>query len=393
MHNMVMSDRFVCNLPYELALRYATFVTRRLLELYRELKPSAIIGGFDSLHGSLGFAVAKREKIPWFALCFSSLPRGQVAVCNELTPASMITFEPLRVEALRESAERILYEFENRSIEAAAYIPPRLFSMSFILKQIPTQLGAIPKVIQRRRRKRFLQFTNSKNSYSLAGLIHEAVRLRKNVWQLPVELMCSHPGERKYAFFGLHTQPESSIDVWAHFFSDQVRVIELMARSLPPTHTLYVKLHKSDAPNYSKDALRKLAGFPGVRLVSPSADTFSYIKRADLIFAIQGTIGLEGALLGKPVIMFGDSPIKRFPGVSTFGRTIDLPQLVRDKLRQAPVDRASIVDALAKYLAPFYPGSSNDWTLTPADSEIEGYVHIIELLARHVRVRRHASES
>ena len=52
-HNMIMSDRFVCAMPHELALRYATFLTRRLVTLYRELKPSAIIGGFDSLHGSL----------------------------------------------------------------------------------------------------------------------------------------------------------------------------------------------------------------------------------------------------------------------------------------------------------------------------------------------------
>src|SRR5882724_6005288 len=113
-HNMIMSDRFVCKLPYELALRYASFLTRRLVELYRELRPSAIIGGFDSLHGSLGFAVAKRESIPWFALCFSALPRGQVAVCTELSPSSMITFEPARADSLQERAEQILRDFENR---------------------------------------------------------------------------------------------------------------------------------------------------------------------------------------------------------------------------------------------------------------------------------------
>ena len=384
-HNMIMSDRYVCKLPYELALRYATFLTGRLVALYRELRPSAIIGGFDSLHGSLGFAVAKREAIPWFALCFSALPRGDVAVCTELTPSSMITFEPARAESLYEHAERILKDFENRKLEAAAYIPPSLLSISFILKQIPIQLRTVPRVIERHRRRRFLQFTNSRNSYSLSGMIQEAVRLRKNTWQLPDEILSKYPGDSPYAFFGLHMQPESSIDVWAHFLSNQVRVIELMARSLPPTHTLYVKLHKSDAPNYARQTLKEISQFPGVRLVAPSADTYAYIKGADLIFSIQGTIGLEGALLRKPVIMFGDSPVKHFPGVSTFGKMIDLPRLVREKLRQSSPDRASTIEAFAKYLAPFYPGSSNDWTQRPTDPEIEGYVHVLRLLETYVR--------
>src|SRR5882724_237652 len=383
-HNMIMSDRYVCKLPYELALRYATFLTGRLVALYRELSPSAIIGGFDSLHGSLGFAVAKRESIPWFALCFSPLPRGEVAVCTGLTPSSMITFEPDRADSLHERADRILQDFENRRLEAAAHIPPALLSVSFILKQIPTQLGAIRKVIQRRGRRRFLQFTNSKNSYSLTGLIHEAVRLRKNLLQLPDEILWKCPDDRAYAFFGMHMQPESSIDVWAHFFSNQVRVIELMSRSLPPTHSLYVKLHKSDAPNYSREALKEIARFPGVRLVAPGADTYVFIKNAELIFSIQGTIGLEGALLRKPVIMFGESPVKHFPGVSTFGRMIDLPRLVRDKLRQSPPDRTSTLKAFAKYLAPFYPGSCNDWTQRPTDQEIEGYVGVLNILETYI---------
>jgi hypothetical protein len=383
-HNMIMSDRFVSALPYESALRYATFLTNRLLVLYRELKPSAIIGGFDSLHGSLGFAVARREGIPWFALMFSSLPAGQVAVCSNLLPSSAITFEPGRVAGLLGTADQVLRNFENRAIEAAAYIPPKLLTLSFILKQLPVQVATLPRVIAKGRRKHYLRFTNAKNTYSLGGLIHEAVRLRKNVWRMPHEVLHQYPGDRPYAFFGLHTQPESSVDVWAHFFSNQLQVIEMMARSMPPTHTLYVKLHKSDIPNYSRAALGRMLKIPGVKLVSPGADTYKYIRDAAIIFSIQGTIGLEGALFGKPVIMFGDSPVKIFPSVTTFGRTIDLPSLVRQKLVQPVPSRDSIVEALASYLAPFYPGSSNDWTQRPTDLEIDGYVRVFRLLEEYV---------
>jgi hypothetical protein len=182
-------------------------------------------------------------------------------------------------------------------------------------------------------------------------------------------------------------QPESSIDVFAHFFSNQVRVIELMARSLPPTHALLVKLHKSDVPNYSSDYLAKLAKFPGLRIVAPYANALDFIRNADLIFAIQGTIGLEAALLGKPVIMFGDSPAKVFPSVATFGKAGDLPVLVREKLAAPQAGREEILDALAEFLAPFYPASANDWGKRPSDAQIDGYVHLFALLREQLMAK------
>jgi capsule polysaccharide export protein KpsC/LpsZ len=160
-----------------------------------------------------------------------------------------------------------------------------------------------------------------------------------------------------------------------------------MARSLPPTHALLVNLHKSDAPNYSPDFIARLQQFPGVRVVAPHASSLDFIRGADLVFAIQGTIGLEAALLGKQVIMFGDSPVKVFPSVATFGRTIDLPALVRARLAESRPQREMIVDALAAYLAPFYPASHNDWHLAPTDTQIEGYARFFRLLSAHVSAR------
>jgi capsule polysaccharide export protein KpsC/LpsZ len=200
------------------------------------------------------------------------------------------------------------------------------------------------------------------------------------LWLLNRRALLRQPPKRRFAFFGLHMQPESSIDVFAHFFSHQERVIELITRSLPPTHTLFVKLHKSDTPNYSSASLARYSRFPGVELVSAHADTFEFISRADLVFSIQGTIGLEAALLGKPVIMFGDSPTKLFPSVSTIGKSVDLPALIRQKLAESPPSRSDIIAAFAAYLAPFYPASQNDWSIRPTDAQIDDFVKLFELL-------------
>jgi hypothetical protein len=384
-HNMIMGDHIVSKLPYEESLAYATFLARQLMTFYSSMKPTGIIGGFDALHGSLGFAVARLMGIPWFALNFNSLPSRLVSLCSDLTPASHVILESGRAQKMRAVADRVLKEFEVRKIEAVAYIPPKVLSPAFLIKRIPAQLRTLVKIARRRAAKDVYKYSEFASAYSLYGLFKEAIRLRKNVLRLPHGELLRVPPSGRYAFFGLHMQPESSIDVFAHFFSNQTHVVELMARSLPPTHMLLVKLHKSDVPNYSRALLSKLAAFPGVRLVSPYADTFEFIKRSDLILSIQGTIGLEGALLGKPVIMFGDSPTKIFPGVSTIGRTPDLPALVRQKLGEKAAGRNAIVDAFATYLAPFYPASGNDWTVRPTDDEIDGYVHLFALLDKYLR--------
>jgi hypothetical protein len=381
---MILSDRFVSKLPYEEALAYATFLTQRLIALYQEISPSAIIGDFDGLHGSLAFAVARRMNIPWQAMYFGSIPSGKFSLCADLSPASMITFSSSRKTALRADAERLLRDFEERKMQASASIPPQILNLSVALGQLPRQLVSLCQVFGRRKLRAYLKYTDYANTYSVSALFREALRFRRNLWRLHRREMATRPGKRPYVFFGLHTQPESSIDVFAHFFSNQLQVVESIARSLPPTHRLLVKLHKSDSPNYSPQQLGHMSRLPGVQIVSPYADTFEFIEGADLVFSIQGTIGLEAAMLGRPVIMFGDSATKMFPSVSTVGKTIDLPRLVAQKLSEARPSRMEIVDALAMYLAAFYRSSTNDWTVVPTDAEIDDYVRVFKILEQYL---------
>ena len=189
-----------------------------------------------------------------------------------------------------------------------------------------------------------------------------------------------------YVLFGLHFQPESSIDVWAPFFSNQMWVIELLSRSIPPSHKLLVKIHKSDIANYSSEQLKSMCAFPRVELVQPFADTRVLIESSKLVISIQGTMGLEAALLGKPVIMLGDSPVTVFPSASRIGEISDLPKLVRTKLVEPPPDRSQIVEAYASYLAPFMPASHNDWRVGIEEQAIERYGKLFSMLEQYVTV-------
>jgi Capsule polysaccharide biosynthesis protein len=383
-HNMIMGDRVVSKLPYAEALAYATLLARRFIEVFTDVRPTAIVGDFDALHSALGLAVARRLGIPWFALNFSTIPIDQVGCCGNLTPAALVTLEAGRDQTLRQRARQVLDEFEQGSIRAPAYLPPKLLSPAYAVGRLPAQIRSVARTFARGRAGHHLRFSDPRSTYSVASLAAEAMRLRRNVWRLGRQRLLSSPPQTPFAFIGLHMQPEASIDVFAYFFSNQLRVIELIARSLPPSHTLLVKLHKSDVPNYSPEFLARLRQFPGVQVVAPHAPTPDFIARADLVFAIQGTIGLEAALLGKPVIMFGDSPARVFPSVSTIGRTIDLPALVREKLAQPAPSRDDILSSLALYMAPFYPASGNDWGVAPTETQIGGYAAFFRLVVRHL---------
>jgi hypothetical protein len=240
------------------------------------------------------------------------------------------------------------------------------------------------RTIRKARDRAFLQFIEDRTGYSVAAAVLHLRRVNSAHKALSKFPALTVPPTTPYVLFGLHMQPESSIDVWAPFFSDQMWVIELIARSIPPSHKLLVKIHKSDSAKYSSEQLKRMRSFPGVGLVQASANTRGFIEGADLLVGIQGTMGLEAALLGKPVIMLGDSPITLFPSVSRIGEISDLPALVRKKLAEVRPDRSEIISAYASYLSPFMPASDNDWTVKKSEEEIDGYVELFGRLERYL---------
>jgi len=385
-HNMLLGDRVVCRLDYAQAQRYATFIARRLLVLYDELRPSVVIGGFDSLHGGLALAVARRAGIPWFALHFSVLPRGLACFCDRMSPAARVQLASRPRSELGSLAESALHQFEERKIQAYAYSPPRR-SLARSVSKIPTRAASISRALRKRLDREFAQFVEVEARYDPMAALRQLRLARRARLAIAATKAVSGPPSSPFVFFGLHMQPESSIDVWAPFYSNQMWVIETLSRCLPPTHKLLVKIHKSDVSNHSGEELARMRSFPGVELVQPSADSRNFIAKADLVVAIQGTIGLEAALLGRPVVLLGESPVAVFPSASQAGTLTELPRLVRQKLSEQPVRRDEIVDAYASYLAPFLPASHNDWTRKVSEQEVEAYVRLFEELERYLAVK------
>ena len=305
-HNMIMGDRVVSGLPYDDAAGYATLITRRLEHLYRELQPSLVIGGFDSVHGGLALAVARKLGIPWVTWFFTSLPRGLSGFCAGMTPATGMVVHPLPPDDLRRLAETTLQEFEQKSVRVPLYESANTAAQ--IAARLPRHARRLSDLIRAVVTRRFDRFGDP----TPWQLCRQYLRKRLQLFRLPTHWMITEPPRRPFGFYGLHMQPESSVDVWAPFHSNQFSVIEAIARSMPPDHDLVIKMHRSDADNYSRRQLDRLRRLPRVILASPFAQSRDFIERAAIVFSIHGTMGLEAALLGKAVLMFGESPFVVF---------------------------------------------------------------------------------
>lgn len=382
-HNMILGDRVVSRQPYEDARRYATFVAARLLALFGELRPSVVVGGFDALHSGLALAVARRLGIPWRAFHFSVLPPGLACFCDGMNPAARVTMAQRPRDELRALAKSTLAKFEDRTLRAAAYVAPTR-SPRRALAMLPRRAGSLLRTLKRSREREFARFTDPAPRYDAVAALRSLMRLRRANRSLEQVEALATPPAGPFVLFGLHMQPESSIDVWAPFFSNQMWVIELLSRSIPASHRLLVKIHKSDVSNHDRAALERMRSLPGVELVRPFADSREFLEKADLVVAIQGTLGLEAALLGKPVIMLGESPVGAFPTAVRAGALADLPGLVRSQLALARPSRERIEEAFADYLAPFMPAGPNHWGVPRSEAELEGFARMFDVLREHL---------
>jgi hypothetical protein len=383
-HNMILGDRVVSALPYHEALGYATLLARRMIEVFGRVRPMAVIGGFDALHGSLALGVALKMGIPWYAMHFSVIPEGFVCFCDRVSPSARVCFENSPFSETEALAARSLAQFESREIVAPAYIAPIRRSVFEHLSKIASRLSTLSRMVHRVDAGGLRRYTEPRAKHSISYAIRHLVRAARARKAVAGQRLLTRPPPDRYVLFGLHMQPESSIDVWAPFFSNQLWVIELLSRSIPPTHKVLVKIHKSDTGKYSSEELDKISAYPGVELVAPFADTRSFIEQAELLVLIQGTIGLEAALLGKPVIMIGQSAFSILPSVTQIGNIVELPALIRKKLREERPSRVSILRSYAEYLRPFAPASTNDWTIRRKGKEIDDYRRLFSRLRRHI---------
>ncbi len=118
----------------------------------------------------------------------------------------------------------------------------------------------------------------------------------------------SPPNKVPFVYYPLHVDPESSTQVLAPMHTDQLSVIEALAKSVPANLVVVVKEHEPMLGRRPKGFYEKIMKMPRVVLLGPEHTGLSLIGKAEIVTVITGTAAWEAIRLRKPVVIIGDSP-------------------------------------------------------------------------------------
>ena len=113
---------------------------------------------------------------------------------------------------------------------------------------------------------------------------------------------------RAFVYFPLHVDPEASTMVLSPWHTDQITVIETLAKAAPAHMQVVVKEHLPMQGRRPPNFYRRIAAMPRVVLLGPSHSSFNLIGKAALTAVITGTAAWESILMRRPTLIMGDSP-------------------------------------------------------------------------------------
>ncbi|MFA6259751.1 MAG: hypothetical protein WCX29_04065 [Candidatus Peribacteraceae bacterium] len=134
----------------------------------------------------------------------------------------------------------------------------------------------------------------------------------------------------KYIYLPLHVQPEASTCPMSGAYTDQERMVELIAWHLPPDMQLYVKEHPSQGELFrSVEWYRRLQNIPAVKLIAKHVDSYQLMNNAIALATGTGSAAYEALFRGKPVLLFGHRFFQYAPGVFRIRTTADCKAAVQ----------------------------------------------------------------
>lgn len=160
-----------------------------------------------------------------------------------------------------------------------------------------------------------------------------------------------------YVFFPLHTEPEVSLLVYGRPYVNQIEVIRMLAMSLPIDTVLVVKEHPWMIGKRSMNAYKKMLNIPRVVFADPKVEARVLIKESDMVAVITGSVALEAAMLGKPVITFGDCPYNLLP--NSMVRRCDDPRYIQMLIRNMLDEYACDEEVLENYVTAVFETSES----------------------------------
>ena len=204
-----------------------------------------------------------------------------------------------------------------------------------------------------------------------------------------------------FFFFPLHFEPEVSLQVFGRPYQNQIELIRNIALSAPVGTKIIVKEHPRSIGFRPYAYYRKLLDIPNVYLIDPFIKAYHVVPHAQIVAVITGSIGLEAAVLGKPVITFGnaaynilpDSMVRQIVNLNTLGMQIKVflknysyERKYIEKYIGSIIDGSTPVDLYSALIGKNERNFENMRNLTEKERVREGYSNLIEYYIRQFRI-------
>ncbi len=354
-HDIILMDRILRRQPQTFALRYLRHIQDRMRRFFVDNGIEMVSSGRDTALNIGSMLVSRSLGLPWVVPTRLRIPRETYAFSSSHDTADLVRVRPVTPED-RRWAESFVGNF-TRSRVAPPALKKAARSFTDVARMLPQHARLFLSALKASR----LDAGNTFNRYTVIDLMRMYVRRRRNLLAYRRAHVWRAPADGPFCIYALHTQPESSIDVAGSYFSDQAALVTVIARSLPVSHELYVKVHPTDVDGQPVSFYRRLASIPGVRLINHDEDSRALVERASIVFTLTGTIGYEAALRGKPVIAFARNYFNTLPTVLQCEAPPQLPGLIDRALAMQPDAKmhARIVDAVAALRACAFDGEVN----------------------------------
>jgi len=144
--------------------------------------------------------------------------------------------------------------------------------------------------------------------------------------------------DEKFFFYPLQLQPESSTSVCATYYYDQLNTVKNIAFALPFPYRLFVKEHPASVGLRSESFYNELKKLPNVVLIGPGESVQELIRRSDGVIVLTSTVGMEAALVGKPVYVFGKVYYSHHP----FCRKVSSFEELKEKIEEDAENRNDV---------------------------------------------------
>lgn len=157
-------------------------------------------------------------------------------------------------------------------------------------------------------------------------------RANKELTGTKVSKLSALEGKR-FVFYPLHAEPESSLQVASPEYFFQLGAIASLARDLPAGYFLVVKETYQTYGRRPANFYDQIREFKNVILLDMLELGLEVVRKAEAVATITGTAGFEAAIMGKPVISFGrHNQFNILPHVDVVDREEDLALALRQAL-------------------------------------------------------------